>query len=289
MHALLALFSSLLWGSSDFFGGRLSRSLPPRVVVLLTQTCGLALVSVIAVASGAIGDDRGYLGWSVLAGLAGVVGLACFYAALSTGTVGVVSPIAALGVLVPLVVGLVRGEAPAALQLAGIALAVVGIVLASGPELSGDAGRRPLLLALVAAVGFGVALLFIAYGSRSSAVMTLVTMRASSVLVLGLALRATALAPFRGADGWRRGGGQAGRLRGFALIAAVGCGDVLANLTYGIASTGDLISVIAVLGSLYPVATVLLARGLDHERLVRVQQLGVGAALAGVVLIGAAG
>ena len=289
MYALLALFSSLLWGSADFFGGRLARSLPPRVVVLATQTCGLILVLLVAVLVGSVTDDPGYLGWAVLAALAGTIGLVAFYAALAAGKVGVVSPVAALGVLVPLGVGLLRGDAPGRAQVVGIVLAVGGIVLASGPELSGGAGRRPLLLAVVSAAGFGVALLFIAYGSSHSAVMTLVTMRACSVLGLALLVGRAALVPFRGPVGWPRGAERAPATpaRGLALIAAVGCGDVGANLAFGVASTHGLVSLTAVLGSLYPVATVLLARGLDHERLAAVQQAGVTAALAGVVLIGA--
>jgi drug/metabolite transporter (DMT)-like permease len=193
---------------------------------------------------------------------------------------GVVSPIAALGVVVPVVVGLARGERPAALQMLGIAIAIAGVVLASGPELQGRAGARPLVLALVAAVGFGLALLFIAEGSRSSTVMTLVTMRATSVTVLGVAL-VVALA--RGlprstlALGWRDLG----------LVAVVGVGDLLANQAYGAASRRDDVSIVSVLGSLYPVMTVLLARFLHGERLGRAQTAGVTGALAGVVLIAA--
>ena len=132
---------------------------------------------------------------------------------------GVVSPIAALGVVVPVLAGLAKGERPAALQLVGIVVAVAGVVLASGPELSGRAGARPVLLAAVAAVGFGVALLAIAEGSQHSTLMTLVTMRLTSVTLLAVALvvalgRGTPRSEFALSP------------RDVGLVALVGLGDV---------------------------------------------------------------
>jgi drug/metabolite transporter (DMT)-like permease len=280
--ALLALLSSLLWGSADFAGGTLSRRLPATFVVGASQVAGLASIVVVAVLAGELGAPTGYLPWAVAAGLAGLVGLVSFYAALAAGTMGVVSPIAALGVVVPVVVGLARGERPAALQLVGIGVAVAGVVLASGPELSGRAGARPLVLAVVAALGFGLALLFIAEGSQTSTLMTLVAMRATSVSVLTVTLAAMA------ARHRRTSSSPVPRLgrRDVGLVTLVGLGDVAANLTFGLASTRDLVSVVAVLGSLYPVVTVLLARVVHAERLGRAQTVGVAGALAGVALIG---
>lgn len=277
MAAVLALLSSLLWGGADFLGGTVSRRRPAALVVGASQLVGLIAIGVVAVAAGALGDDRGYLPWAVVSGLAGLVGLVCFYAALASGTMGVVSPIAALGVVVPVLVGLARGERPATLQMVGIAMAVLGVVLASGPELSGRAGARPLVLALVAALGFGLALLFIAEGSRSSTLMTLVTMRLTSVTVMAVVLAVAV----RRVD---RSGMRLDR-RDAALVALVGLGDVAANLAFGLASTRGLVSVVAVLGSLYPVVTVLLARVLHGERLAPAQTLGVAGALGGVALI----
>jgi drug/metabolite transporter (DMT)-like permease len=276
MAALLALLSSVLWGGADFLGGTVSRRLPALVVVGASQLAGLLTVVVVAAAAGQLDAPPDYLPWAVAAGLAGLAGLVAFYAALAMGTMGVVSPIAALGVVVPVAVGLVRGERPAALQLAGIALAVVGVVMASGPELSGRAGVRPLLLALLAALGFGLALLFIAEGARTSTLMTLVTMRVTSVLVVTLLLVSVARrTPVRLS------------VRDLPLIAVIGVADAAANLTFGWASTRGLVSVVAVLGSLYPVVTVLLARLVHHERLAMVQNVGVLAALGGVGLIAA--
>ncbi|MFP5336093.1 MAG: EamA family transporter [Actinomycetes bacterium] len=270
----LALLSSVLWGSADFGGGLLSRRLHPAAVVGASQAVGLLAVLLVAVVSGAVTGPLGWLPWAVAAGLAGTVGLVSFYAALASGTMGVVSPIAALGAVVPVLIGLLSGERPSALQVAGIAVALVGAVAASGPELRGAAGARPVLLAAVAGVGFGLALVFIGGGSQTSAIMTLAGMRGVSVslfLLAALALRTT--------------GGV--RPRDALPLALVGLGDAGANLAFGVASTLGLLSVTAVLGSLYPVVTVLLARGVLHERLRRVQQVGVAAALGGVVLIAA--
>lgn len=278
MAAVLALLSSLLWGSADFLGGTVSRRHRAALVVGVSQAVGLVAVLVVAGVAGAFGDDNGYVPWAMLSGIAGVVGLVSFYAALAAGTMGVVSPIAALGVVVPVLVGLARGERPGTLQVVGIVVAIAGVVLASGPELSGRAGARPLLLAGVAAVGFGLALLAIAEGSRSSTLMTLVTMRATSVTLLVAALLVAV------GRGFPRAELRLGRAD-LLLVALVGVGDVSANLTFGLASTRGLVSVVAVLGSLYPVVTVLLARVLHGERLGAAQTVGVAGALGGVALI----
>lgn len=279
MAVFLALLSSLLWGSADFLGGTISRRRMAVLVVVTSQAAGLVGIALVALLAGAVDDPTDYLWWAVGAGLAGMLGLVCFYAALAMGTMGVVSPIAALGVVVPVLVGLARGERPAAIQLAGITIAVLGVVLASGPELSGRAGARPLLLAALSALGFGLALLFIAEGARTSTLMTLVTMRVTSVTVLAVALAAAARRLARGRLSLDR--------RDVALVTVTGMADVAANLAFGLASTRGLVSIVAVLGSLYPVVTVLLARVIHAERLGAAQTVGVAGALGGVALIAA--
>jgi drug/metabolite transporter (DMT)-like permease len=270
----LALLSSVLWGSADFGGGLLARRLPPVVVVGWSQAAGLIAVGAVALATGASGPLAGWLPWAVAAGVAGSTALVAFYAALAAGTMGVVSPIAALGAVVPLVVGTVAGERPGAVQLAGVALAVGGAVLASGPELRGAAGARPVALAALAGVGFGTALVLIDKGAETSGLLTLTGMRATSVSLFLVAALA------------RRSAGNIG-VSDLPALALVGLGDVGANLAYAIASTRGLVSLIAVLASLYPVVTVLLARVVLRERMRLVQDVGVGAALAGVVLVAA--
>jgi len=280
VSALLALLSSVLWGTADFLGGSASRRIPVATVLGLSQLTALLGLVPVAVLTGELGADRSYLLPAIGAGMVGMSALAAFYRALATGTMGVVAPIASLGVVVPIAVGLLRGETPSGTQLAGIAVAVAGVVLASGPELRGDGrgGAAPLLLALGAAVGFGLTLVLIAQGASSSVVMTLLTMRLTAVGLLTTLL--LGLAGHRGLDlGITRSG--------LPLVAAVGAGDVLANGTFAIATAqaGAFVSVTAVLASLYPVVTVLLARQFDHERLRRVQVIGVVGALGGVVLL----
>lgn len=277
MTAVLALLASLLWGGADFLGGTAARRLPSYVVVLVSQ--GVALVGLVPVALLAHGFGRspGYLGWGLGAGAVGVFALVAFYSALATGTMGVVAPIAALGVVLPVVAGLLSGERPRLAQLMGIAIAVLGVVLASGPEVRpGGTGARPLLLAGAAAVGFGAVILLLAHGARSSAVMTLLTMRLASVSLLAVALVARRTVP------------PVGR-RDVPLLAAVGIGDVTANACFAVASRSGLLSVVAVLASLYPAVTVVLAREVYGESLRRLQVVGVVGAMAGVVLIAAGG
>ncbi len=274
MAALLALLSSVMWGSADYVAGKLSRRRHVLVVLGGTQAVGLAAMLVAATVTGAWDAPGGYLGWALLASLSGATGLALYYRALAIGTMGVVSPIAAMGVLVPLTVGLASGEQPTALQVAGIALAIVGVVAASGPEVHGDAGWTPVLLAGGSAVFLGTSLVAIAQGSDSSVVMTMTVMRITTVTLMGLALLAL------------RRGVAVSRAEVPAFVA-VGLMDVGANLAFGIASTLGLLSLVSVFGSLYPVATILLARFVDHERLRPIQQAGVVLALAGVAAISA--
>ena len=280
LAALLALLASLLWGTADFVGGSLSRRAHPLAVVGVAQLVVLPLTAALVLLLGAPHDPGGWLVWGVVTGVASLVAVGAFYQALAIGTMGVVAPVAGLGVMLPVIIGLGRGERPSGLQSAGIVLAVAGVLLASGPELrvvepDGDrGGSRALLLALFAAVGFGVVLWTNAQGSRFSAGMTLLTSRVTEA-VLVLALGAVV-----------RGSGGLG-VRDLPALVLIGVFEVLANGAYSLASRVGLLSVVAVFASLYPVTTLLLARFRLGERLQRVQQLGVACAMAGIVLLAA--
>jgi drug/metabolite transporter (DMT)-like permease len=271
MLSLLALASSACWGTSDFFAGLRSKTLPPAAVVAWSQGMALALLTVLLSVRG-FGGPSGWVPWAVAAGISGSGALVCFYAALSTGTMGVVAPVASLGVVVPVLLGVVTGDQPPVLAWVGMAVAVLGVALASGPELTGRLSPRPLVLALVAALGFGLALFFLDRGARVSLLHTLWGMRATSVTmfaVAGLALR--------------RAGGVAAR--DVPALAVIGVGDLSANALFAYASSHAAVSITSVLGSLYPVVTVLLARFVLGERLRRVQSVGVGVSLIGVATI----
>jgi drug/metabolite transporter (DMT)-like permease len=211
-----------------------------------------------------------------------MVSLVAFYAALAKGTMGVVAPIAATGVVVPVAIGLVHGDRPKVLQLVGIGLAILGVVLASGPEVrdveqhSGRGGVQVLVLAGCSAVGFGLVLWLVSGGSHYSVGMTLLFQRLTNAV-----LALVALAVARNLGGLTR--------RDVPLLLVVGFGDVLANGLFALSTRTGLLSVVAVLGSLYPVGTVLLARFVHGERLRPVQNVGVIAALGGVVLIAGGG
>ncbi len=277
MGAVLALAASALWGSGDFLGGTLSRSAHPVAVMRATQAMALVALLAIAALAGELGAT-GYLVWGVAGGLAGTVALGSFYAALAGGTMGVVAPIAATGAVVPVVAGLASGESPSVLQMVGIVVTVVGVILTSGPERGGDPAERrrnlrPLLLAGVAGLGFGVTLVVVAEGAEHSVVMTLATMRAVNAVactaILGLVLRRAAH-PTR---------------RDLPSLALIGATDAGANGAYAIATHTALVSVSAVLASLYPAVTALLAWRFHHEHLRPVQVVGVVATLGGVALM----
>lgn len=275
MAALLALLSSLLWGTGDFLAGYLSRRRAVAAVLGGSQIVGFGVMLIIATATASWGaDPAGYLGWALGASISGFTGLFAFYTALATGRMGVVSPIAALGVLVPLAAGLIAGELPTALQYIGIVLAIVGVVLASGPEISGATGVRPVLLAAFAALCFGLFLTFVAKGAEESAVMTMTAQRGiTTVIVIGAALAT------RGVGGLQR--------RDVGWLVAIGTFDITANLLFGVATTSGLLSIVSVLGSLYPVVTVILAWAVLRERLAPAQYVGVAVALLGVAAISA--
>lgn len=278
MTAVLALAASAFWGASDFMGGAVSRRVAAFDVIFVSQLLAVLVMGVAALASGSYDVSTAYVPWAVAAGVVGVLSVGAFYQALAEGTMGVVAPIAASGVVVPLVVGVAQGNRMGGVQVAGIALAVVGVVAASGPDLRerSHATVRPIVLAVLAAAGFGAGVVFIAQASRTSVVMSLLTLRLTSVgcLVVGaLVLR-------------RRPKVSRTDLPGLAVIGLL---DLAANAAYASSTTGGSLSLVAVLASLYPAVTVLLARQLHAERLAPVQAAGATAAVLGAVLIAAGG
>jgi len=278
MASLLALLSSAMWGTSDFFAGRLSKKHHPFAVLGFSQVIGLFVGVLIVVISGdwhgkVLGFD-GYLINGALAGFCGYIGLACLYEGLSTGRMGVVSPISSMSSVIPLVYALMTGDSLSTVTAIGVVVALVGVFCASGPELSQGLPLKPLLLALGAAAGFGFALTFIAMGSQSSALLTMVSMRAATFFVtISLAIKFKTTGKF-------------GKKEMPALIF-IGAADFLANLLLGIACTKGLVSIAMVFGSLYPIATAVLAFKFLGERLHKVQYVGIALAVTGVSVISA--
>lgn len=287
MTALFALATALLWGLADFGGGLLTRRTPALTVVVVSQSIAVAVLGVVVVATGAWSETGPQLWYAVGAGVVGPVAMLAFYKALALGPMGVVSPLGSIGVAVPVGVGIVVGERPGLLQLAGIAVAVAGIVLAGGPELRGAAvQRRAIALTLVAAIGFGAVMALIAEASTSltGLFLALFVQRVTNVAVGGTALYVSVR---RGARALPEDGGFRVIRATLPALAFVGLADVAANGTYSIAAQNGPVTVAAVLASLYPVITAVAARGVLKEKLRAVQAAGAGLALIGTVLLAA--
>jgi len=258
MGSLLALLSSVLWGTADYLAGNLSKRFKALAVTGVSQTFGLLFgLLAIFLASDFIAPTLAFDGYfipGVIAGIAGFIGLIAFYTGLATGRMG--------------------GERPTGVQTAGIIIAIAGAFMASGPEVKNGLPIRPLLYAVIAALGFGTALTFIAIGSETDSLHTMTAMRCASVTVcVILALRYRTLGGFGKAQ--------------IPLLIFIGVADFLANFLLGVATTKGLVSIAMVFGSLFPIVTILLAYKFLHERLQPVQYIGIAAALSGVILIAA--
>jgi drug/metabolite transporter (DMT)-like permease len=276
MTALLALLASVVWGVADFLGGATSRRLATARVLVLSQASGLVAISVVLLLGGwrPLGA---WLWWGVGAGVCGALATACFYRALAIGTMSVVAPIAGTSLVVPVVAGVLGGERPSTWQVAGIVLATVGVVLASGPELSGvGAQRRAVQLAVLAACGFGGALALVPHVGPGRWAMSTASLTVTSLVLMGAYVLA------------RPPPGPPARGRDAAAVLAIGVLNVAALGLYTYASTRGLVAVVAVLASLYSVVTVLLAQVVFAERLRGIQLWGVLAAFAGVACLAAA-
>ena len=272
----LALGASLAWGAADFGGGLLTRRFPVVSVAVVSQAAGFAGLAAFALVAGEGIDGEGFA-IGLMAGVGGGLGLAAFYRALASGTVSVVAPVAACGAVVPLVVSLAAGDDPRTVALVGAVVALAGAVMASLEERAADepARRGAIALAAVAAVLLGLFVFFLGRASQhGGAVSALVGARTGSLSLLAVwALAVRTPVSFGG--------------RG-AAVAAVGVLDVLANALFALASREGLLAIVSVLGSLYPVPTVVLAHVVLRERISVTQRVGVGVALAGVAMVAAA-
>jgi drug/metabolite transporter (DMT)-like permease len=280
--ALFALVTSLLWGLADFGGGLLTRRTPALTVVVVSQSIAVLVLGAIVVATGGWSEAGPQLWFAVGAGLVGPVAMLAFYKALALGPMGVVSPLGSLGVAVPIGVGLVLGERPGLVQLAGTAVAVAGVVLAGGPQFRGaPVQRQAVLLTLLAAFGFGAVMALIAEASTTltGLFLALFVQRVTNVVAGGTALYVSVRrgSPALPADGFPWGS--------LPALAFVGLADVAANGTYSIAAQHGPVTVAAVLASLYPVVTARAARGFLSERLRAVQAAGAGLALVGTLML----
>lgn len=289
MAVALGLLVALAYGTGDFFGGLAAKR--ARTTAVVIGSFGIAALALALVHLGwrALGDlppVRGDdLRLGAAAGLLGPVSLGLLYHGLATGRMSVVAPITAVvAATVPLLWGLASGEEPSSLALAGMACALVAVVLISAAppheDHPVDAPVLPLAAVVPPAVasGLGFGIIFVLLGSTSSeaGLWPLVAARPVAIVVTVAVVSAVAA---------RRGDSLAGSLLphgAWPTVAAAGVLDVTANACYLAAINAGLLSVVAVLSSLYPAATVVLARVVLHERLHRAQVAGLALAAAGV-------
>jgi len=276
MASILALLSSILWGTADYLAGNMTKRFKAIAVTGASQAIGLITGIVLVVATGSyIAPNLSWDGYflpAAGAGIAGFFGLVSFYSGLATGRMGVVSPISTLSAVIPLSFAFISGERPTAIQILGMCIALLGAFCASGPDIVKGLPIKPLLYGLGAALGFGIALALMAQGSKTSSLMTMTSMRVISVsMCVFIALRFRTVGGFRLSDAW--------------LLIVIGMTDFAANLLLGVATTKGLVSVAMVFGALFPIVTSLLAFKFLKERLHKVQYLGILFAVAGVSLI----
>lgn len=271
---LLALAASASWGVSDFLGGLKTRAVPVLTVLSVSQPAGLVLLGAIVLVRWQPPPHGLPILWAVLAGFGGAIGIGALYQGLAVGSMGIVAPITSTSPLIPLTVGLARGERPSAVQLVGIGVAIVGVAFA-GWEPGAPGARRRLSagagLALLAAVAFGSSQVALQSAAADDPYWATFILRvASSLLVLAAILRH-----------------RPGRNRGgmWLVLIVIGLLDSGATELFAVATTKGLLSVVAVLAALYPVLVAILARVVLNERLTVVQRGGALAAVAGAAAI----
>jgi drug/metabolite transporter (DMT)-like permease len=268
---LLAAVSACVWGGADYCGGRASRRVDALVVTVGSQILGLPVLALSAYLVPGVWYGTDLL-WGAAAGVASLAGNALLYRGLAAGSMAVVAPVSAVtGAVVPMVAGLLTQQAPSASALAGAGCALVSIALVSlGPSGAGRIRPAAVALALGAGSMFGAFFVLLAQTHSGSGVWPLVTVRGVSI-ALGLLIAASRRTPrtMAGATAW---------------MVGAGAGDIGANALFLMAVRMGLLSVVAPIAALYPVSTVVLALGVDKERVRPVQIAGLGLAATALVL-----
>lgn len=282
MAILLALGSAVTYGAADFLGGLASKRAPVAQVTFLSQVVGSVLFGAIVMIFEAADATGAAFAWGAVAGLAGATGVTFLYRGLSLGRMSVVAPITGVEAAgIPVIAGVGFGERPALIAMVGVVLALVAIVLVSSapdphhPDRLRTGLRSPGVVdALAAGVSFGGFFILLERAGASAGMWPLVGARMASFVLLGaiVIVTRTSLRPVAGTA---------------SIIVAAGVADVIANALYLYSTRHGLLSLVAVLTSLYPASTVLLARLVLKERMSVSQLAGLGVAAAGVVLIAA--
>jgi drug/metabolite transporter (DMT)-like permease len=272
---VLALAAALVYGVSDYAGGRASRRASPLVVSMIAEASILALLLVLVPATSTSTPGDADLAWGAAAGAAGTVGIIALYHALANGAMTVVAPITGVvSAVVPVAVGLAIGERPSVLALVGVTMAIVSVALVGGligvPHV-----RTPVSLAMVALLSgacFGLLFVFFDQSGDDSGMWPLLGARFASGPILVIALIATR--PHDRID------------RRTSLVSIfVGVLATSANLFYLLAARRGLLTIVAVVVAMYPASTVLLATVLDRERMRLPQMVGLAIAALALALV----
>ncbi len=269
------LMSALTWGAGDFGGGMVARRAPLMATLAVTQSVGILSAAAIALLRGEPFPSGHDLAWAMAGGLAGMLGIAALYRGLAVGRMGVVSPVSALlGAVIPVVVGFLWQGVPAPMVLGGIVLALLAVVLVT--RAPGAHADHPSGIEWALAAGFGIGMFNVCMGQLSGATAfgPLVAMRILQVGVWLLVIRL-----------WR----QPWRMARIHVLALLGIGtlDMLGNAGYILAAGTGQLAIAAVLSSLYPVTTVILAILVLHERLTRSHAAGIALTAAAIGMISA--
>ena len=269
---LLALGASLAWGVSDFVGPLVARAAGTLRVLFWAQIGGLLAIGLAVAVRG-----QGPAGWAVLfailASIGGMLGLFAYYRGIEQGAISVVAPIAGVSAIVPVIFGIATGDNPSAIQLIGVACALLGVALASIEHHEGSrrfaAGAG---LALLAAAGFGFYFPWMHAAGKVDFWWASLIFRTVALLLVA-AVVAQQRTPLK-----------LGR-RDLGIVFAIGIGDTLGNALFAASSGKGLVSLTAVLASLYPIVTVILAAAVLREQVAPMQKAGIVLTLTGVVLI----
>lgn len=264
MAALLALIASLTWGVADYMGGIASRKASPTQVLVVAYPSGAVIITLMAFLAvpGEFSTDAAL--WGVLAGSIGALAVALLYIALSRGPMGVVSPITAvMSGAVPTAVGLLNGERLTLLGITGIAIAALAVILVSREK--GEhvkVAPSTILISIASGSAIGLYLSALSLAPEESGIWAATVGRWTSSILVAVVVFAVIKKFTRNGFPWM-------------LAIVSGFLDATANAVFQLASQRGLLSIVAVLGSLYPATTALLARFLIQERLSRIQIVGV--------------
>lgn len=278
---VLALVSSLGWGTSDYLGGRLSARLGALRVLLVSQAAATTVLLLVVVTVGGP-LPAGIVTTGLLAGVAEAVAIASLYRGLAVGQAGLVAPASAVSPVVPLAVGLLAGQVPGPLRVAGLLLVVGGLVLASREQGGGSVAApgvdgRSLGYGLVAGVGFGTYFVLMAEASATSVPWALLLARLAAITLIGLGVVVASRLASAPAVSLTRS--DVGRLLALGLVVVVGDG------AYALSSTYGALVLVAVLAATHPVVTILWARFAGGERIDGLRWAGIGVTVVGVVAV----